>query len=531
MNFVITDDNKYATAGIISESEGKIAYVETTKERATLLSYFINNSVVIDSSEAEPSSKINIVVADVMKEWVILGKYFFDTVFVPLNTTKNIDIFLIINGWDKKNKLTLILRNDSIETSYGIKINKKNTTIHNTKNLSPEINYFEKIFKKGDQKVLFEVVESSKSVDKNTIIVAPSAKDVQFLFYHLTKVLDRNKYYVSTIYIDRNELKFNIRKDESKIIIYIIESELCTRIPFPDISYVYDVFSYSAGGNTFYNSRERAGSYINYINKGGGGCLRYTSKDFFQGTYPYDIPNLTYNSYYYSYLLLIENGQNPFSVFKKFTSEETIRNVYNNLWKLSILNMNQIMIDYKTVFSFGLFLKPSMLIYKASMSKKIPLFPVIVLASIIHNSEVFFYSKKYYGENMLLSYLKEWCVFADEIKNLNIRKDELDKWSFSRGINKNVFANILMDVKRIYELLSPELGIFSPENLLTASKDIMMEVYKEYVYTIENKHAKIYSNGKTPAKLEYYGKDTPDRVISFRRVKGDMDKITFYLPL
>ena len=569
VSFVITDDNRFATQGVMLQSQrSNMLYLVKDDHMALLLSKNLklkDSKIIQKDIDFEDIKKYNFSTYEVFKEYLInkKSKYnIFDQIFIVINDTKNIDLFLVIKliGQLKKDKADIssvcyILRNSSIEASYDLKMKKTNTFTQNNE-LDVDITYSEHTYKKNDKSMNYDIIEDVKmDVDNNMLVILNTTKDVQHMYYHMVKNLDSSKFFIVSIYVsENNTLNYYDRKDPEKTMIYLISSDITMRISLPGIQYIFDGFGYSGSGNlgkSFYNSKDRANKYINYFSADlehptedsdqGYHIKRYTTKDFFENTYAYDVPDIRQHFFYYNFLLLIDNNYDPVMVFKKFIDMNMIKNIYNVLHNMKILNMNKILIDYNFLFSLDLFLRPSLLIMKAIKSG-LPIYPFIVMACIINYSENGFYKEKHSYPGMLKSYLDTWIKYSKEKQTISIEKEDLFVWAEQNNLNKYVFYNIVNEVKRICDIVSNgghnlELGLFNTDNLIQAAMPHLLEAYGGYVFEEIEKHSHHYSNGKNISKIANNESKYPKNVISFKSTKpsydkrksSSMDLIVFYL--
>ena len=152
------------------------------------------------------------------------------------------------------------------------------------------------------------------------------------------------------------------------------------------------------------------------------------------------------------------------------------------------------------------------------------LFPIIVLASIIDGSEDSFLHlsddedhlkrfESWISGSTLEMYLKAWCDYASEIRTLkpNQMRGEseyrsqtdnsvLKKWCVSKSVNFMIFNNILERIVDTYDALeyyfmhSITIGLFSYENLISMSNDIMKIAYSSDVYQLTDSSTLTYTN-------------------------------------
>lgn len=567
ISFVITNDNYYATKGILLQTErNNILYVVKDTNEVILLTKFlkIQDSKIIHKNEDFSSlKKYNFITYKLYKEYLIERKErydIFDQVFIPINETKNVDLFLIIKiinqlRKDKNNisNICYILRNDSIEASYELKITKSNTYTHNNK-VNKVINYSPQTdIRKGDKNINFVIIEDINKLDvdngKNILVILNNTKDVQHMYYNMSKKLDTKKFFISSIYTTLDKLNYVDRRDDQKTMIYIISSDLTMRINLPDIGYIFDSFVYSNSNNqVFYNSKDRANKYVNYFSPSiieeedeKFYLTRYTSLEFFEKSYAYDVPSLHPNLFYHNFLLLIDNSYDPIAIFKKFIDASNINNIYTTLNNLKILNENKIIIDYKNLFSFNLYLRPSLLIMKAIENNE-PVYPFIVLATIINYAEDgMFKSRVESNSGMLKTYLDIFLKYSKEIKNINPDNEELKNWCNENNVILNVMQNILNSIKHICHIIALKqkivLGLFDSNNLIQKAIPHLLDIYVGFVFKQVNKHMHHYSNEITVVKIANSESDYPDNVISFKSVKpgyknkekSSMDTIVYYL--
>jgi hypothetical protein len=576
ISFVITDDNLFATKGVLTQSgRSKCLYVLKNINEILLLTKTLklkNSKILHKDVDFSSLEKYNFISYNLMKEYLIerKDKYdLFDQIFIPINETKNVDLFLIIKTInqirkDKKiiSNICYILRNNSIEASYELKLEKDNVFTHNCK-LDVDINYSGKHgLRKGDKNLNFTIIDDIESTrieqNKNILVILNSAKDIQHMYYHMLKKLDKRKYFVSSIYASGpNKLNYIDRKDEEKIMVYLLSSDLTIRIPLPDIGYIFDSFVYSSdsGGQIFYNSKDRANKYINYFSpteyinlleeeeqEEKFHLTRYVSCEYFENSYAYDVPSMGLNLFYHNFLLLIDNSYDPIGIFRKFIDMGAIGNIFTTLNNLKILNENKIIINYKILFSFGLYLRPSLLIMKA-IEKKEPVYPFIVLASIINHSEYGFFipsvQKGCCNSGMLKKYLDVFVKYSKEIRSINPDRDALNDWCDKESVSKVIMNNILNSIRNISHTISSDqkilLGLFDSNNLIQRSIPYLLDIYIGFVYKQVDRHVHHYSNDTTVVKIINHESDYPQNVISFKSVKpaykskDNMDTITFYL--
>lgn len=579
ISFVITDDNLFATRGVLTDSNrSKCLYVLKNINEIMLVSKLIKlkeSKIIHKDVDFASLKKYNFITYNLFKEYLIEKKEqynLFDQIFIPINETKNVDLFLIIKMINKirKDKINIcnvcyILRNNSIEASYELKLKKDNTFIHNN-SLEVTINYSPTDLRKGDKNINFTIIDHIQSTkieaNKNILVILNTGKDVQHMYYHMLKKLDTRKYFVSSIYASNpDKLNFIDRKDDKKIMVYLLSSDLTTRIPLPDIGYIFDSFVYSSSsGQAYYNSKDRANKYVNYFSPTQYIDLldfedeeaekfhitRYVSCEFFEKSYAYDVPCLGPNMFYYNFLLLIDNSYDPIDIFKNFIDMGAIGNIFTTLNNMKIINNDKVItVNYKMLFSFGLYLRPSLLIMKAIENKE-PLYPFIVLASIITHSENGFYIPMLHNRSaksgMLKEYLDVFIKYSKELKSINPDRDALYDWCDAEQVNKIKITNILNSIKNICHVISYEhkitLGLFDTNNLIQKAIPYLLEIYVGFVYKQVDKHVHHYSNEISIVKIDNSESDYPENVISFKSVKpayknrktsGSMDTITFYL--
>ena len=183
-----------------------------------------------------------------------------------------------------------------------------------------------------------------------------------------------------------------------------------------------------------------------------------------------------------------------------------------------------------------------MLIMKA-IEKKEPIYPFIVLTSIINHSEHGFFVPSIQSgscnSGMLKNYLDLYMKYSTEIKSINPDRDTLYEWCESNGVNKIVMTNILNSIKNICHVLSYEhkmvLGLFDTNNLIQKAIPYLLDIYVGFVYKQVDKHIHHYSNDISVVKIVNNESDYPENIISFKSVKpalktiDNMDTITFYL--
>jgi hypothetical protein len=193
------------------------------------------------------------------------------------------------------------------------------------------------------------------------------------------------------------------------------------------------------------------------------------------------------------------------------------------------------------------------------------LFPIIVLAAIIDGSEDSFLHLSDEGDHLkrfeswvsgsvLEMYLKAWCDYAAEIRTLkpnqmrgeSVHHSQMDgnillkKWCISKSVNFMIFNNILERIVETYDALeyyfmrSITIGLFSYENLLSMSNDIMKTVYYSDVYQITDPGTLTYTNMDyevvtldTSRHLNAFSK-IPFRIISLHQENGI---ITLFHPI
>lgn len=566
VSFVITNDNLFATKGVLLDSgRSNILYLVKDDFQLLFLTKMLNfkeSKVLYDKFDIDNLSKYNLTTYSNMKKKLLnTSAMDVDQIFIPINDTKDVDLFLIIKLLKSIKNISVcyILRNDSVEVSYNFEIKKENTFIMKNK-INVDIKYHNVgIDQRKDKRNINDMIieDIGKVVKGNVLVVLNSSKEIQHMYYHMTKILDKRKFFITTIYVsDNKNLIFNDHHHhDKKNMVYIISSELTMRVHFFDIKHIFDSFYYNNGGdNVFNNSKDRANKYINYFShefnileeidnenkkllpEEEHKCYlkRYVSKEFFENTYAYDVPNINPNLLYYNFLLLKKNKYEPGTFYKNFIDNSTIVNITNTLDNLKLGEM-----DFELIFSFDLDLRPSLLINKA-IEKKIIIFPIIVAAVIInHASNMFFREKKSYS-GMLKSYLDVWIMYSEEIKTLSADKDKIFEWAENKYLNKHVFYNIVSSVKKICENLANkdyivELGLFDTNKLIQIVMPLLLEVYSGYVFEETEKHIHHYSNFNSKKSVKIINNEIkyPEKIISFkmnnRKHKEELNTVIFYL--
>jgi HrpA-like RNA helicase len=236
---------------------------------------------------------------------------------------------------------------------------------------------------------------------------------------------------------------------------------------------------------------------------------------------------------------MLDIGLDPIDVFTGRILEKKVKNTFKDLKELGMIKIkgSEKLVTEKGHFApeFPLSVYGSALIFEWSKIIKIdgtkyPLFPVVVLASIIDcfGPSYFYYPKKelyqseseyksvsdaHYDKNFkifeadtdLEVLLKLWNYACGRFETIVPNKQELAKFSNAHSLNNKKVTELFNIVKQCCISLSRlgyevDLGTFSEKNVIDLATPILEEVYKNNIFFYQANN-KSYFN---PETKEYY---------------------------
>ena len=393
---------------------------------------------------------------------------------------------------------------------------------------------------------IYEKVIKTKLEEGIILVVTPGVRESEFL---IRKIKNAKREDLESYLLDENihKTKFGRFNTKNKTTVLVTDANNLLPLPYENIEIIYDCYMRSNfnGDSISYSSRERSEMLNNYIFKEGEINIM-TSEEFYNKSPIFLPPFIPYHDLYRYYILIVRSAKyRPEILFNSLVSETKIKEIGQTLKDLNIVDRKRIvgtnqytegkiLIDENILFSIPLSFRPAFIIYKVIKSySNLPLFPFIVLASIIDITKGNFYSV----EDPLIFYLNTWLNFTKEFKDLEVERNEIQDWCKLNGLDYRIFNALLEKVREVYDALSKkydiEIGLFNVENLMKKSIKFLEKVYKEYVFHRKDKINNIYTNKQEEVKLVKPEKfKYPDQVISFyqnrNNKKGEMNQIVFY---
>ena len=391
---------------------------------------------------------------------------------------------------------------------------------------------------------IYEKVIKTKLEEGIILVVTPGVRESEFL---IRKIKNAKREDLESYLLDENihKTKFGRFNTKNKTTVLVTDANNLLPLPYENIEIIYDCHLINRGDKIIYSSKERSELLKDYIYKEGEINIM-TSEEFYNKSPIFLPPFIPYHDLYRYYILIVRSAKyRPEILFNSLVSETKIKEIGQTLKDLNIVDRKRIvgtnqytegkiLIDENILFSIPLSFRPAFIIYKVIKSySNLPLFPFIVLSSIIDITKGNFYSV----EDPLIFYLNTWLNFTKEFKDLEVERNEIQDWCKLNGLDYRIFNALLEKVREVYDALSKkydiEIGLFNVENLMKKSIKFLEKVYKEYVFHRKDKINNIYTNKQEEVKLVKPEKfKYPDQVISFyqnrNNKKGEMNQIVFY---
>jgi hypothetical protein len=540
--------------------ERKVGIVLTNKTRVNILSKILNFNIVNSEEELFSIEKRNLVNSQVLSKSFVENNdhinsfdvlifdlidnqdFYFHIIFKILNLRVvkkegRIPEVVVINHSETIENIPL-----SIDKVFENKINKKEIKIKYSKNPY-------RIKERWDMlSEISEEIIKTKLEGGIILVITPGIRESDFF---IRKLKNARREDLESYLLDENIHKTKFcrskiyNKIKEKTTVLVTDANNLLPLPYENIEIIYDCYLYSRGDTISYNSRERSNLLKNYIFKRGEINIM-TSEEFYNKSPIFLPPFVPYHDLYRYYILIVRSAKyRPEILFNSLISEVKIREIGQTLKDLNIVDRKRIigttqytegkiLIDENILFSIPLSFRSAFIIYKVIKSvSNLPLFPFIVLASIIDITKGNFYKV----EDPLIFYLNKWLDFTKEFKDLDVKRDEVQGWCKMHGLDYRIFNDLLEKVKEVYSVLNKrydiEIGLFNVENLMKKSIKFLEKVYKEYIFHRKDKINHIYTNKQVEVKLNKpEGFRYPEQVISFyqqkNNKKGEMNQISFY---
>lgn len=493
---------------------------------------------ISNTSDLLKLEKNNLVSSTFLIDLLIEGKKIpFDTIIINLVRGKDLYYQLIINlmKYSQIKEKDLIIYNHYENLPFYIK------DVQEEKNKKEiKINFYDEVFKIKERKEMIEIIGDKISqldiFSKKVLVIVPGLEESKYLFGKLRNLKRDN---LEIYQIDNNigKTKFIKYSRKEKITVLIMEAKNIIPLPYDDIEIIYDSYMYTNNsGKINYFYKEHLNLLKTYLNQGQINLM--VTEEFFNNSPNLGVPIMSFKETYKYYLKILRNNiLEPDLIFTDIVGEDRLIRLKKTLKNLNILNNKSILIDEELLFSIPLNLRPALLIYKIIEDKnKLPLFPFIVLASIIE--KVRYINDGIKNDDPLVFYLHKWLVFSREFKNLVIEKDKLKTWCKNNQLNFYNFEGIIEKVIEVYKVLSLkyniEIAIFNIDNLMKKSLKFLEKAFKEYIYHIKHKEEDnhIYTNNQEEVKIKRYLEyKYPEKIISFyqnRNNNDQLDEIVFY---
>jgi len=518
--------------------ENKIIALINSKAKKMKIIYKDFNFIEDRNQLLELSNK-NLVESSLIVNMLIEEKKLpFDILIIDLINNRDLNYHLIIKlfKYSKIKDKELIIYNHYDSLPFHIKNIKK----EEKQKQDIKINYQEKDFKIRDRKnIINNIADKISKINQKDIIIlviVPGLSESKQLYGKIKSLRNDNfEIYQLNENIEKTKFGRYIRKEKTNIL--IMESDSIIPLPYQNIEIIYDCYMYSNNRGKFnYLYKEHLNLLKTYLNKGEINLM--ITKNFFDNSPIFGVPIMTYKDTYKYYLKILRNNIfDPDLIFTDIINDEALKRIKKTLKTLNIINGKRILLDEEFLFSIPLNLRPAFLIFKVIESKKeLPLFPFIVLASIIEiikyiNEEINF-------EDPLIFYLEKWILFSKNFKKLNVDKEKLKEWCSKNNLNYFNFNNLIDKIIELYTFFSLKyevtIGIFNIDNLMKKAIKFLERAYKEYVFHIKlkEKDNHIYTNNKEEAIIKrYLDYKYPEKVISFsqkRNYNEGLDQIIFY---
>lgn len=413
---------------------------------------------------------------------------------------------LIWEIWKKSTQLRkprlLLLSRDYQLISCPFEKNKDNS--YTFKNNRPEIEYSVNNYPRNSKHIIKGIMEkmrpNSKGIFQEMILVPHK----RFLAEMTLKLREKFKNYEIYSFDENIYQSYNgkIFSEPKKHRIIVTLHTCSVLLDFKDLYYIYDscqLSSYFFGNYQIYNISKKTGDKVasEAIKK----LYRICSQDF------YDKFNLVEKSY-------INNEGIAKLLLTGYSHDINLEHDKENielLERLNLIKAGKVTKKAKVIADSPLGIRASNFIYEWG-SKKLPLFPAIVLAVIIDqckNNLVYIPlllenkvkdKKINKGEENIITYMNFILSFISTFKDIDVEKEKIENWCQKNSIHINTFIFLIVKLKEaIYycrKFLNFDLGLYESKNVLKKALPLLCSCYSEKIYSSHDKINHIYHDNK-----------------------------------
>lgn len=563
-NLIISDDYHYNLVELprqlIEEGEKDIAYVQTNKEKNEMMfhvlkHYFpdmgmglnnLKNLTLINSEEL----CYKFMEQDFCSlKWLILDIVEPDDFYFAL-------ILKLLNKFDAKKfdhmpKIIVISRTETVDLlDYNFKVFDK----RKQKGIIYE--YIDKIYPIKERFLKLEdIVTDLKSKDlslyESSIIMIKLACHTEENYIY--KLLRNSGLDIEIIksQIMSKETRLTKHKLGKKATVLLMSHPLMIPLPYQNIKLIYDGFMREIQPMIIkYSSKEASLSLGGYL-RSKDTLLRMTTQEFYDKGYAYDIRFIPFYNIYKIILNLVDNNLPPRDILKDLIPDDKLDLIIQDLEDMHVIKDNYIMINKDKLINIPLNFRPSYFLYKC-LEKQDNIYPYIIIANLINftnknliytaNSSTEDILKEKFQlisfEDPLVVYLEIWIKFTKDLGTVNPPKEKIIQWCKDNNIVFDIFFNIIegvvktMDYLGTFNNINPSL--LDSSLAVIKSLDLLNYVYKKFLYQIDDREKKIYTNGQDMVVLQNFSNKNEDieKFISFNRhrypQKERLDMINFY---
>lgn len=264
-------------------------------------------------------------------------------------------------------------------------------------------------------------------------------------------------------------------------------------------------FKYKEEETNAYISKTTAENHIKYLKD--GFCFRMCEESFYEKLPLVDFSEILRTDLSKYYLDLINRNIDPFEIFSYNISKKNIEDTLDYLCELLVISKKEDKI-YQITETGKFSLKTpcnikNCILLNNWLEKEKPLFPVLLLISIIETNQPVFYGKnineKYKSTDTLTSILKVFLDIIQKFKKINLTDNEIKVYCKENDLNYITVDSVFSKIRNISNNLEEEkdldISIFDINEFLKELVIFCEKIYFKETFRVINRSKSLYSNG------------------------------------
>lgn len=468
----------------------------------------ITNQLLL-SKEEKIITNLILCTSDILYYLFLADNNLADIIIFYDSEVENNYYYLIWQLWKQNKKLRiprLIMINQGYQTiNYPLEANDENTIKYDEKKI--EIKYGKNNYPRNSKLIIDDLLTAIPKIDKKdiyqTLVLVPHKRFISIMVEKLREKIKNTDIYSfdENIYYSTNAKVFS-PLDNTRII--VTHHSCATLLHLEKLYNIYDScqFCYLFYGN--YQVQKITKKTANHIaREAKKSVYRAVCEDEFFNYLPVEKKYMSENAasklvlaaYYYDYDISLH--------------KET--EIIKHLERINLIRAGKVTKKSKTVFESPLSVQAGHFVYQW-YTKKLPLFPGLILANIIDNCKNnLLYTptvkkeknepvglKNPKNKKSIVFYLDIFLRFFTEFKDIKVEKSKIEGWCQTNSIHAQTFnfliQQLIIIINYYRKFYNFELALFDSQKVLEKAKPIISFNYSENIYRSHDKINHIYHN-------------------------------------